>query len=109
MADITCLYQAEQLTKPQLANLADMLGKISENHLATESNIVWLPIAKGSGFTAGKSSSSSLVSIAVPDGYAATSREKLLGDICAGWQEITGCSVNEIVASAIDQSRAKLF
>lgn len=102
-----CMIQDGQIpaeTRAALeAGLADVAREVLGEY-AAEFQVMWMPIAVGSGYTAGKPSATSLAGLSVPDGTAPVTREALLSGVCAKWAQIAGCSVNEIVATAFDES-----
>ena len=57
---------------------------------------------RGFGWTAGEPSTSSVVIRSVPVGLPLDQRESFMRRVCALWEEVTGCSTNEIVVSAWD-------
>jgi hypothetical protein len=85
--------------------LAAGLRKLAQQTFGEAADAVeirWLPIAKGYAWTAGKPSTTSIVVRSVPVGYPDAEREKLLRSICDLWVETTGCSIDEVVATALD-------
>lgn len=67
-----------------------------------EVGIRWTRQPKGWAWTAGRPSTSSIVVRSVPVGYDDAEREKFLRAVCDLWVETTGCSIDEIVATAYD-------
>ena len=67
-----------------------------------EVGIRWTKLAPGWAWTAGEPSTSSIVVRSVPVGYDDEKREAYLHAVTDLWVEATGCSVNEIVATAFD-------
>ena len=102
-----CLVQQNQIPTKKRDELAVRLTNIAGELFGkdpTEVNIGWVDIEEGSGFTGGQPSTTSLVMAVVPDGTAQEKRESLLSAVCDAWMEISGCSINEVVASAADES-----
>jgi hypothetical protein len=64
--------------------------------------IRWLPVPEGFGFTAGEPSRASLVVRSVPVGWDDALRERFLSQVCRLWQEVTGCTQDEIMVTAFD-------
>ena len=64
--------------------------------------IRWVTIPAGYGFTAGQPSTTSLVIRSVPPGWPQEQRVAFMKSVCDLWQEVTGCTLNEIVVSAYD-------
>ena len=102
-----CMVQQGQIPQATREKLAKGLHRAAQDVLgdyAAELQVAWMDIAEGSGYTAGHPSTSSLVGMPVPDGTNPATREALLSAICSTWTVVTGCSVNEIVATAFDES-----
>lgn len=102
-----CMVQQDQIPQDTRDELAQGLRDVSRNVLgeyAVQFQVAWMDIAPGSGYTAGSPSTTSLAGLSVPDGTDAELREALLSAVCSRWSAITGCSVNEIVATAFDES-----
>lgn len=99
MISCTCLVQEGQLAENVQQSLEAGLSDLTTRYFNAAANVVWLPIRKGNGYTAGVPSTSSLCSVQVPDMDQST-RVTLLSDICDLWMRETQCSINEIVASA---------
>ncbi len=64
--------------------------------------IRWTRQAPGWAWTAGEPSTSSIVVRSVPLGFDDTHREAYLRAVCDLWVETTGCSIDEVVATAFD-------
>ena len=67
-----------------------------------DTEIEWTRHAPGWAWTAGEPSTSSIVVRSVPVGFDNDRREEFLHAICDLWTKTTGCSVNEVVATAFD-------
>lgn len=65
--------------------------------------VAWVEVAAGSGYTARQPSTSSIVGLLVPDGTDATARHALMQGVGDAWVDATGCTVHEIVVSAVDE------
>jgi len=105
MADYACMIQAGQISEAQRAKLAAGLERIAGELLGAQpqsTDIQWVVINEGFGFSAGEPSKSSVVVRSVPVGFPDDRRETLLTEISNLWQEVTGCTANEIVATALD-------
>ena len=102
-----CLVQQNQIPANRRDELAVRLTDIAGEIFGAEPsnvNVGWVDIEEGSGFTGGQPSTTSLVMAVVPDGTPEDKRESFLSAICDAWIEVTGCSINEVVASAADES-----
>ena len=105
MADYSCIVQEGQTPDRERKALAEGLAKIGQEFFgdapgATE--IRWVVVKRGFAWTAGEPSTSSIVVRSVPVGLAPEPREAFLRSVCDLWQEVTGCSINEIVVTAWD-------
>ena len=101
----SCLIQQGQISAAMRQELASRLAAIGQEvfgEVPDDTQVGWVEVAPGCGFTAGKPSTSSLAMAVVPDGTSKEDRTRALSAICDAWMEVTGCSVNEIVASAVD-------
>jgi len=105
MADYACMVQAGQISDAERAELAAGLERIAGESLgapARSTDIRWVVIDAGFAFSAGEPSKSSVVVRSVPVGFPDDRRETLLTAISNLWQEVTGCTANEIVVTALD-------
>ena len=68
----------------------------------TDVAIRWTRQPRGWAWTAGEPSTSSIVVRSVPVGFDDTQREAFLKAVVDLWVETTGCSINEVVATAFD-------
>ena len=101
MANCICLVQEGQIPQTTLEQLGDGIRDIVvSNSLGDDVNIAWIVIPKGKGWTAGKPSTSSVLTIAGPD-IPQDHRVQALSSLCDMWSQTTGCHINEIVASVI--------
>ena len=69
----------------------------------------WFQIPHKQGWLAGELSTASTLIVPAPDGISQEKREKLMGQICKGWMEITGCSVDEIIVNAMADSEVQRY
>lgn len=97
-----CMVQENQIPRGQCAALEQGLSDIARRYLEQPATTLWTTVAAGDGWTAGEPSQSSLAMMYVPPGLDQPTRTRLLGDICDLWMTTTGCSINEIVATAHD-------
>lgn len=98
-----CMIQETQIPAHQIQLLEAGLSELSLRYFGEPASTIWTIVASGDGWTAGEPSSTSLVVMYVPEGLDQDTRTGLLESICDLWSETTGCSVNEIVATARDQ------
>lgn len=105
MAHYTCIVQAGQAPLRERARLAEGLKRIAHDELGEAPEVVeirWIRVEEGFGFTAGEPSTSTLVARSVAEGYPDAARERLMTKVCDLWQEVTGCTADEIVVTAWD-------
>ena len=105
MADYVCIIQEGQAAQRRQEALAQGLRKIGQKAFGDDpstTEISWLVMKKGFAWTAGEPSTSSLVIRSVPVGLPDERREPYLRSVCDLWVNETGCSINEIVATAWD-------
>jgi len=105
LPQFACMIQAGQAADRQRDALAARLRDLAHRTFGEDADAVeirWLPIAKGYAWTAGEPSTTSIVVRSVPVGYPNDERENLLREICDLWVETTGCSIDEVVATALD-------
>jgi len=100
-----CLVQEGQAADRARDALAEGLRRIDvecfgDDPAATE--IQWRPVRAGFGYTAGEPSTSSLVIRSVPVGLGFEARERFLRRVCSLFETVTGCDVDEVVATAWD-------
>ena len=105
MADYACIVQAGQIAEAEREELAAGLERIARELLgasSSSSDINWIFIEQGFGFSAGEPSKASLVVRSVPVGFPDDCREALLTKISDLWQKVTGCTANDVVVTAMD-------
>jgi hypothetical protein len=105
MPDYVCMIQESQEADRRREVLAEGLrtiGKESFGDDPSATEITWVVLKKGFAWTAGEPSTSSIVIRSVPVGLPLDQREAFLRRVCALWEKETGCSINEIVATAWD-------
>ena len=101
----TCMIQEGQTADRKRSELAEGLRAIGREAFGddpSQTEISWNVVKKGFAWTAGEPSTSSIVVRSVPVGLAQEPREAFLRQVCDLWQEVTGCSINEIVVTAWD-------
>ena len=106
MINCLCVIQQGQGPDQQRDELAAALNTYTEAHFADSVQVNWLPVPEGGGFTAGKPSTSSVVSMTANENLPQARRETLLRELVALWTNKTGCSIDEIVAVIADPAAA---
>ncbi len=105
MAHYICIIQEGQEADRQRAALEAGLKDLAESTFGDRPDevvIQWRSMAKGFAWTAGEPSTSSIVVRSVPVGFDNDKREHFLRAVCDLWVDTTNCSINEIVATALD-------
>ncbi|QLC22414.1 hypothetical protein HFP51_09630 [Parasphingopyxis sp. CP4] len=102
MINCTCIVQADQISAETQAALRSSLDDFTTRNFDAPATINWVEIHKGSGFTATKPSTSSIVSVAGPSSLEQSARVSLLDELCGLWSRETGCTLNEIVGVVND-------
>ncbi|MEO1227975.1 MAG: hypothetical protein AAFZ18_03645 [Myxococcota bacterium] len=98
MVSCTCLVQAERVSAEVEDALRSALQAFSQRAFGAPSELLWIVVPKGSGFTAAQPSRTSVVSMRAPTKLQQSVREALLRELCALWTGATGCSQDEVVA-----------
>jgi hypothetical protein len=71
---------------------------------AADLEVEYVVVPAGNWFTAGYPSRNSIVLTTVPAGFGSESRTRLMSEIYDHWRATTGCTPNEIVLTAVDQT-----
>ena len=105
MPEYACVIQEGQTADRRRSELAEGLKKIGHEAFGddpTQTSISWVVVKKGFAWTAGEPSTSSIVVRSVPVGLSLDLREAFMRGVCELWQNVTGCSIHEIVVTAWD-------
>lgn len=100
-----CIIQEGQAADQRVDVLEEGLRRLARKFFdddPADVGIRWTRQPAGWAWTAGEPSTSSIVVRSVPVGFDDGVREKFLRAVCDFWVETTGCSINEIVATAFD-------
>ena len=105
----TCMVQEGQFSSEQRTALEAALKDVVKKRVGSKAMlaVAWRPVPKGSGYSAGKPSTSSLVQLSVPDGFSQASREEIMRDVNGRWCAITGQTPYQLMVSVPDQSAAR--
>lgn len=79
-----------------------MLTSFSAAHFGAAAPVQWIEVAPGSGFTAGKPSTTSFVSFVADRPLAQDRRVDLLERLSASWAERADCTLDEVLAVFAD-------
>ena len=105
MNHYSCILQEGQAADRKTDGLEGGLKRLGREFFGddpAEVGIRWTRQPRGWAWTAGAPSTSSIVVRSVPVGFDDTRREAFLRAVCDLWVDTTGCSVNEVVATAFD-------
>jgi hypothetical protein len=105
MSHYACIVQAGQTAEREQARLSECLKQLAREAFGDAPEAVeirWISVPEGFGFTAGQPSTSSLVIRSVPVGFEDARRERFMAKVTRLWQDVTGCSADEIVVTALD-------
>ncbi len=103
MSRTVCVIQSGQSADKKQAALEEGLRRLGQETFGEEpsdAEIAWTVIAKGYAWTAGEPSTSSIVIRSVPVGLPLEEREAFMREICTLWENVTGCTTDEIVVTA---------
>lgn len=100
MIESICLVQENRISAEQMEKLEPMLTELAKEYFSEKININWTTVTQGNGWTGVGPATGSNIALYVTD-MQQNKRTRLLEDICQQWMKITGCSISEIVASAI--------
>ncbi len=105
MNQFACIIQEGQAADRKADALEAGLKRLAREFFGDDPadvGIGWTRQPRGWAWTAGQPSTSSIVVRSVPVGFDNDQREAYLHAVCDLWVETTGCTVNEIVATAFD-------
>ena len=102
MVICNCIVQAGQIPAETEAALRRGLDDLAQRAFGERSQINWIAIPEGSGFTASKPSTSSVVSMRTTAPVEQSRRAELLNELCGIWTRETGCSLDEVVGVIAD-------
>jgi len=106
----TCIVQEGRIADEQRSELEAALKDAIGTHVGPGARlaVAWMTVARGSGYSAGRPSTSSLLQVAVPDGFDQTAREALMHDVSDRWCRITGQSPFELLIGATDKTPGRV-
>ncbi|MEM9937249.1 MAG: hypothetical protein AAFZ91_03500 [Pseudomonadota bacterium] len=102
MIPCNCIVQAGQVSAETEAVLRANLNDFTQRSFGEPAEINWTAIPEGSGFTAAKPSTSSIISVRANAPLAQSDRADLLRELCGMWARETGRSLDEIVGVLSD-------
>lgn len=102
MSACLCFVQEGQISPTRKADLQQMLYSFSETNFGYVPKMHWIEVAEGSGYTAGKPSKSSFVSLTAHKPLEQSQRAELLLQLCSAWAEKAGTDLDHILAVLAD-------
>ena len=104
------MVQEGRVPEEQRPSLEAALKEAVRSHVGPDARVAvaWLTIPRGSGYAAGKPSTSSLLQVAVPDGFDQAAREALMHQLNESWCRITGQSPFEVLIGATDKTPGRV-
>ncbi|CAM3850851.1 hypothetical protein [Parendozoicomonas haliclonae] len=108
---VMCSIQEGAIGKTNIKRLEATIPKIYHKHFGAGYKLVfmWLTIPYGQAWLAGKRSTASSIQLPVEDGLPSDRRHPFMAEVCAHWQEITGCNKDEIILASTDFSHYEEF
>ncbi len=101
MIRCVCFLQEGQIPQPVVDKLgAGIHHIVTEYGLGNGVDINWIIVPKGQGWTAGKPSTSSVITLTTPP-IEQPQRIEILNALCDLWTDNTGCQLNEVVATVM--------
>jgi len=103
-----CLVQQGSTAEPVRARLEAGLKQLAVQQFPGAGDacaFVWMEVAAGCGFTAGRPTKAAIAAATVPAGTIKDVRARFLGGLCDLWVCETGCSLDDIVATAFDEDK----
>ena len=97
MIQAVCMVQEGQIPPQTEASLRAGLDDFTQKSFGEPVDIRWVAVPERSGFTAGKPSTSSIVSLTANRVLERPERKDLLVELCDFWIAQTKCSLDEVV------------
>lgn len=102
MSICTCLVQAGRIDTQVKTALHHRLDEFTRTVFGSPAEIAWTVVPEAHGFTAGKPSTASVVSVRAPEPLEQLRRVELLDALSTLWMEETHCELDELVAVVAD-------
>ena len=108
---VMCTIQEGSLGYTKIKQLESSIKTIYQKHFGPDYKLVfmWLTLPCGQAYLAGKLSAASSVQLPVQDGLPASRRHPFMSEVCAQWQEITGCTQDQIILASSDFKESEKF
>ncbi len=102
MTQCTCMVQAGQISADQEAILRAETSAFAERHFGSPGEINWVTVPEGSGYTAGKLSTSVIVSVRSDRPLPPSERVPLLHELERIWATNANRTSDEVVSVITD-------
>ena len=102
MTQCTCMVQQGQISPAQQERLRAETSEFAERHFGSPGEINWVEVPAGNGFTAGKLSTSVIVSVRADRPLPPSERVPLLHELEEIWKEHAAKGSNEVVSVITD-------
>lgn len=102
MTQCTCMVQHGQISAAQKAELRAQTSAFAERHFGSPGEINWITVPEGSGYTAGKLSTSVIVSVRADRPLPPSERVPLLKELEQIWTTHAGRTSDEVVSVIAD-------
>ena len=100
MSSVNCVIQAEGPAVAVQQRLEQGLVEIHDVHSPNPGlDVAWRLVPEGYMFTEGRPSTTSIVSFTLDHTTTLPEREAFLGSVCELFADLTGCTVNEVLAA----------
>ncbi len=97
MITCNCIVQAGQVSAEAETALRSRINDFAQRHFGEAAEIGWLAVPERSGFTAGKPSTSAVISMRPNKEVSQEDRADMLHELCSIWTEETKTTLHEIV------------
>nr|WP_143023943.1 hypothetical protein [Pseudomonas benzenivorans] len=106
---VPCFIQEGSLGSRKIKQLEASISVLYKKHFGRKHVVVfaWLSIPFGQSYLGGNFSNASTVQIPVEDNLPSEKRHSFMREVCTAWQDVTGCSKNEIILVSSDRSDFK--
>lgn len=102
-----CLVQEGSTAGPVRTRLEAGLHRLAAQQFpdSGECSFLWMEVAAGCGFTAGQPTKAAIAAATVPPGTVKDVRARFLSGVCELWVRETGCTLDDILATAFDEGK----
>lgn len=106
-----CSIMDGSLGYRKIKQLEKMVESTYQYHFGSSHKITlfWISVPYEQAYLAGELSTASTLQVPVENGVSNERRHRFMSEICSKWQQISGCSKNEIIFVCPDASAFKEF